>query len=197
MAFTTIPTSLIDADSPITETLMAYLRDNDDYLKSLLVTGTGHTHDQGGTDQGGPVQPADGSVTPAKLAPSAGTYSQAVWQLNTERSYTAGDRNAWKLFKSQKVSTPGKYRVRFDGKKNSDDVCYGQIYVNGVAAGAQHAMTSSYVTYVDDIIVNPGDSIEVRMYISPGSSTDIVYCKDFRGFLMFLDSATITDANPA
>lgn len=71
MAFTAIPDNVIDPDSPVTTGLMTDLRDNDDYLKARLVTGSGHTHDQGGTDEGGPVVPGDDTVTAAKIVANA------------------------------------------------------------------------------------------------------------------------------
>ncbi|GEM_PF-7074959 len=54
MAFTAIPNSSIDADSPLDSTLFTYLRDNDDYLKARFHITTGHNHG-GGTDSGAPV----------------------------------------------------------------------------------------------------------------------------------------------
>lgn len=48
MAFTSIPNSDIDADSPLTTTLVTALRDNDNYLNDQFNTSTGHDHD--GTD---------------------------------------------------------------------------------------------------------------------------------------------------
>lgn len=67
MAWTTIPASAVDADSPMDVVLFGYIKDDLDYLKARTTTGSGHTHNQGGTDEGGPVVPADGSVTNAKL----------------------------------------------------------------------------------------------------------------------------------
>lgn len=75
MAFTTIPTGAVVADSPLDATLFGYIKDNDDYLKSRLVTGTGHTHNQGGTDEGGPVVPADNSVTIQRLSRAQGSQN--------------------------------------------------------------------------------------------------------------------------
>ena len=67
MAFTAIPNSSIDADSPLDSTLFTYLRDNDDYLKERFNITTGHNHD-GTNDSGAPVSVPDGAITTTKIA---------------------------------------------------------------------------------------------------------------------------------
>ena len=91
---------------------MQKLDQNIDYIEALMKTATGHTHDQsGGSHEGGPVVPADGSVTTpkivdanvtlAKLKMASGSWSgtigaQATVSILTNRyfhlnqSYTTG-----------------------------------------------------------------------------------------------------------
>lgn len=68
MAYTDYAATMIEADKPVTTLLMGYIRDNTRHLKDRLTTGTGHTHNQAGTDEGGAVVPADGSVSTIKIA---------------------------------------------------------------------------------------------------------------------------------
>lgn len=72
MAYTAIPNSMIDSDSPITETLMTYYRDNDSYFKDLFNAVTGHKHD-GTTDAGGPL--TNITLNSLKMATGSSTYN--------------------------------------------------------------------------------------------------------------------------
>ena len=48
---------------------------------------------------------------------------------------------------------------------------YVQVYVNGVAAGAEHSTTSSvFVTFTDDITVGGGDNVEMWAHTVNGKS---------------------------
>lgn len=91
MAWTTIASTLVDADSPITETLMGYIKDDLDYLKGLFNTATGHDH-SGDTDDGGTISAleiADGSVSQAKLKTTTGEVSYSNGNINTDGTYAA------------------------------------------------------------------------------------------------------------
>lgn len=92
MAYTDYAASFVAADKPVTALLMGYIRDNTRYLKDRLVTGTGHTHNQAGTDEGGPVTPADNSVTQAKMADAAvgqAELKSTVGEVNADSSVPA------------------------------------------------------------------------------------------------------------
>lgn len=62
-------------DAPAKASDMQKVDQNIDYLKALMAIATGHTHDQGGTDQGGPVVPAAASVSQSKLKTTTGEVS--------------------------------------------------------------------------------------------------------------------------
>lgn len=77
MAFTSIPTSAILSGKPITEQLMGWYRDNDDYLKALFHISTGHTHDGVTADDGPPISAvAAAAIAQAELKTAMGEVSR-------------------------------------------------------------------------------------------------------------------------
>lgn len=125
--------------------------------------------------------PTDGDAATSK------TYADKTLRLSasdnlkysadTERSYTL--TASYTLKKSIQVFKSGTIRVKHDQSDASATDNYTKVYVNGVAAGAEHANSSgSYVTYSDDISVREGDF--VQLYAYNNNNANAGYVKNFR-----------------
>ena len=185
MAYTAIPNSDVDADSPLDETLVTALRDNDDYLKARMVTATGHTHDQTGTDEGGPVVPAPDSVTNEMMYNhDAGTY------LYHSNDAVVSDVSSGSYVKKKEIalSRGGEYRVEFDLKSTASG--RGKIYRNGVALGTEQTdSTGSYVTKSEDLSGwSVGDTLELWL----NDATAEVFARNLRLYVAVPENPTNT-----
>ncbi len=150
MAWTTIPNTDIDPESPITTALMTALRDN----VAAAMNG----------DTGAPkLQPLA-----FRQAVSASTYQVAssdteVSTFNT--SYT----------KYKEIWCPygGSFNVMFRIRNyDGSTTVYGRIYVNGSAVGTQRSTTSSgATTFTETISVSSGDLIQIYIRTSSGSAS--------------------------
>lgn len=70
--------------------------------------------------------------------------------------------------------TGAHLRIKFDlmGDGGYPVTVYGQIYINGAAVGTERSnATSEWITYSEDIPVNPGDTVEVWARTSLTSTT--------------------------
>ena len=190
----------VDPDSPVDTTLLTQIRDALVHLEEWL--GDGYTaakdHDHDGTNSALITSVANGAITPEKMGPGGSGYTGLIWNLPTQRAYAAGDRDTWKLFKSQEVYRGGVYLVQFTAKREGDDMSYAQIFVNDVAAGTLWTVSDiDYEVRSEEILVPYLGDVQLKMKIGAGSGTDIVYCKDFKGYLKPYHTLTIFDGNPA
>lgn len=86
-----------------------------------------------------------------------------------------------------KSPVSGTLRVRHRlGTKNSGYTAYSKVYINGVAAGAEHSTTSlTGAEFYDDLTVSKGDVVVVYMKAqasSPGAIADsLALCSDGYG----------------
>ena len=72
-----------------------------------------------------------------------------------------------KVVYKMRIQVVGLYRISFDMKNmHSDHTHIGQLYVNGEAVGKQHKNPQHqvYVTYTEDLFLNPGDMLELLSY---------------------------------
>lgn len=86
------------------------------------------------------------------------------------------------------ISPGSSLRIEVSAKENQPDGFY-KIYVNGVAAGAEHSLTTSVVVYSDDISFGGGDLIQIYGKVTQAatqvqvSKVDISYVDPFSGFV--------------
>lgn len=101
------------------------------------------------------VQFNDGSSLEDMKTFSPGNITLAIAPTETifySTSYT--------LYKEIQVAQGGTLNVSFEMK--SGNTVYGKIYVNGVAVGTEKSTgSSSFRTYYEAIIVNPGDKVQL------------------------------------
>lgn len=178
MAYTVIPNTSIDSDSPLDTVLFTYLRDNDDYLKSRLVTGTGHTHNQAGTDEGGPVVPADNTVTQAKLANYAAGNTLLI---SSDAIKSVSNPGSWTKAKEIKINRGGTLRISFDMRDSQGaNPANGQVFRNGVAVGTLRSTNSSvFVTYSEDVSGWAASDL-CQIYVQSTGGAETVDIQNFR-----------------
>lgn len=99
----------------------------------------------------------------------------------TETSYTK--------LKEIKVRQRGIIRIKFDVKTlHAGDLGYGQIYINGVAAGTQRTNnTTTYSTFSEDLTVVVGDLIQLYLKGTAGYESR---CQNFR---LYWNKSSVAD----
>jgi len=90
--------------------------------------------------------------------------------------------------KEFKVKFDGDLRIKYDSK--TDDVNVGdvKIYLNGVAETSAQRVTTSYVTYSNDITVEKNDLVQI--YVAVGSND--IYVKNAR---IYYDKTPVNDCS--
>jgi hypothetical protein len=181
-SWNSIAASQTDSDSPIDQSLMDGLRENDYHLRQVLYgNGSGgfytpvDGHDHDGSNSKAFTIVAE-SLTQPMLSYSGGTaYNLA--QANTER-YTAN--TSYTKLKEIRVARGGQINAYFELKtSNAGDIVYGRVYVNGVAAGAEYNSTSeTYAPHNDNISVDVGDL--VQLYAKRVVTATQAYVRNFR-----------------
>jgi hypothetical protein len=100
-----------------------------------------------------------------------------IISADTERS-KSNDTNYTKV-KEITLARAGTLRVKFDGQYNNH-TAYARVYKNGSAVGTERTLTSSYVTYSEDLTdFAIGDKIQLY-YKTGGIAGDSVSVKNFR-----------------
>lgn len=127
-----ITTAQVAAGKPMDTTLWGKVKDALDKLDAFIKTATGHTHDQGGTDQGGPVTPADGSVTTAKIAAANVTLAKLKF---TQGSYTLNGPWSGNIYVS--MANDYAHYPKLYGTNNSSPIDFSCGY-NGLTPNGQY-----------------------------------------------------------
>ena len=165
MAWTIIPDSDIDPDSPVTTGLMTALRDN---------VAAAFAGDSGAPDL---VEAALTAITVGS------SYRIASADLQDAESVHSG--NAYTRQNDITVPRTGSYRVTFELKATTARTAYGRVYRNAstgytgdVAFGTEQTTTStSFVTKTQTMNLNAGDVISLY---SRSSVPDPVTIRNFR-----------------
>jgi len=172
MAWTVIPDSDIDPDSPVTTGLMTALRDN---VASAMNGDTGAPKMQ-------TAGIADGAIIEAKhTAITAGaSYRYGV----DETEQTSVSASYEKLHGDIVIPRSGTYRVTFDIKYSGTGAGFGRIYKNAstaysgdVAVGTEQTSTTSYVTKTEDLVFNAGDIVSIY---AKRTTSATCYIRNFR-----------------
>lgn len=198
MAFTSIPNSSIDADSPLDTTLFTYLRDNDDYLKARFNPATGHNHD-GTTDSGAQVSVPDGFVTTAKIADGNVTTTKIkrdignFLTISADSIHYSDETTTYVKVKEIIIGIGGNFRVKFDLLTTFPygRLATARIYINNVAVGIERTSSSPvWVTFSEDLPLSLGDAIQIFAHIDNGSGV-FAEVQNFRLYTNFGDIVTL------
>ena len=170
MAFTAITSAQVDADSPITETLMQLIRTNFDDLKTLH-----DAHDHTGGDGGLIVDAAHTPIT-------AGSTYLSAWTGVGEMSEGGGSlilQVESDNFNRVVIERDGIYEVDFNMKASGGGTANARIYKNGVAFGTtQSTASAGYVLKSEDLTLSEGDYLDLYLQITGGGTT--ADAKDFK-----------------
>lgn len=93
-------------------------------------------------------------------------YAPGVNPIRESSVESFHNDDSWLKKREVRVGRVGTITTKFTLARhgNSRNI-YGRIYVNGVATGAQRATNStSYVTFTEDITINPGDLVQLYLY---------------------------------
>jgi len=169
--FTNIPDGDIDADSPITETLMTQIRDSlihiEEWLGMDYTAAQNHDHD---------------GVNSSFIAASNLNVLSGEEHLHAEANNEVFQANTTYVKKKEiklgQVS--GTVRVKFELRGyNTTSWCYATVYRNGVPVGTEQAKYGSvYAQFSEDISGwSPNDLLQV--YIK-SSSTGSAFIKNVK-----------------
>lgn len=157
---------------------MQKLDQNIDYLEALMKTATGHTHDQsGGSHEGGPVVPVDGSVTIPKL--ESNTSLQGYLVVNEYSAYIS----TWAIIASVPIFIPGsaqtlkaKLRVRGDSATNR----WWRLNTPTQASNTIQHSDTSYI-WIGEFTLDVSDQsgwINIDIYSDPQGVTHTVFVSE-------------------
>ena len=106
-----------------------------------------------------------------------------VLQASADTERESSDSSVYNLVKEIKTRFAGVIRVKFDMKANfgggGSGTGYGQIYINGSAAGTERTNnTETYQTYSEDITVSKNDL--VQLYFKASYTNKYTVVRNFR-----------------
>ena len=163
MAWTVIPDSDIDPDSPVTTGLMTALRDN---VAAAFAK-----------DSGAPVL-ADNYIAPIML-PAYTTGNYRMGEAETGLGDVTGSTYVKQETKIVKQS--GVINMRIGGLKDGGlNNGHVKIYVNGAAIGVERLVNStSFVYWEEDITVAVDDLVQVYVRSTTAGQTKITFSLEF------------------
>lgn len=147
----TLPTTQIDADSPIIEDTMLKLRDN-----PLAIA------------EGAPNAPRNSPLSLQNFSPGNYREGQAV-----ENFLGSADDTSWAKVGELIMPRPGTIRTKVTIQNTSSNhVAYARVYLNGVAYGTQRSVSGSGTSsWTEDLAVLTNDLIQIYRRVSSGTGT--------------------------
>ena len=111
-----------------------------------------------------------------------------IASADTEKSVVA---SGWSKKKEIIINKKGTYRVKFSAKGSStSEYLYARIFNNGGAYGTLRTpQSTSYIEYSEDLAFDVGDACQLYLQ---GDNTWTIYVKEFRLYVAFKETPTIT-----
>ena len=157
--FVTLPDTDLDANSPITESLMLALRDN-----PIAIS------------EGDPTAPKIAMAALVPIPPSKiENYVAGSWV----EAYNHNTYGLTELPATPTLFTAGRLKMSRSGTvtsvftlqgSNATYIVYGRVYKNGVAVGTTRSVSGATATFTENIAVTAGDELQVYVWQTGGAS---------------------------